>query len=284
MHEDEARGLTRCGRRRQLGPVVGHHLVELGDGLGHVGGAERPGHHGGLGDVLVAAGRVQRLGAVAVVGAQEAVDLGHVHPAQQVRVGRGVRTPVGGGAGDAAVDGPHDADGAVGVLDRAERRLGQEGAGALQASPRVAAVAGVLVDGRHRQRVQRLQQQRPDAADEHRRVAVHGADGVVGAEPARTLGDTGCARRRRGPSSPAMREKITAPMRPRTASSRAHADHCHPGRESHQQRPSWRLRMTSRGSRRIRRTFVQACSMPVIRSQVSHSSDPRASRPCPCSW
>ena len=82
MHEDEARRLPGRGRRSQLGTVVGHRLVELGDGLGYVGGTKRPGHHGRLGDVCVAARGIERLGSVAVVGAQEAVDLGHVHPPQ----------------------------------------------------------------------------------------------------------------------------------------------------------------------------------------------------------
>ena len=170
------------------GRYVGQCLVELGHGLGHVGSAQRPRHHGGLGDVLVAACGVERFGSVAVVGSQEAVDLGDVHPAEQVRVGRLVRSPVGRDTRDPAVHRSDDPDRAVGVLDRAERGLGEERAGALQASPGVALEAGVLVDGRHRQRVQRLQEQRADAADEHRRVTVHGADGVVRAEPARALG------------------------------------------------------------------------------------------------
>jgi len=44
----------------------------------------------------------------------------------------------------------------------------------------------VLRDRDHRERVQRLQQQRPEAADEHRGVAVHPPDGAVVREPARS--------------------------------------------------------------------------------------------------
>ena len=48
-------------------------------------------------------------------GAQEAVDLGDVHPAQQVRVGRRVRTAVRGRAADREVDLAHPGDHRLGV-------------------------------------------------------------------------------------------------------------------------------------------------------------------------
>ena len=67
---------------------------------------------GRLGDVLVALGAHQRLVAEAVVRGQEAVDLGGVHPAEQVRVGGGVRRAVGHRAGDRL----------VGALDGADHR------------------------------------------------------------------------------------------------------------------------------------------------------------------
>ena len=47
------------------------------------------------------------------------------------------------------------------------------------------AIVGVRCDARHRQRVQRLEQQRPHATDEHRRVGVHPSDRRVVVEPAR---------------------------------------------------------------------------------------------------
>ena len=43
-------------------------------------------------------------------------------------------------------------------------------------SPHVALVAGVVGDPLHGGGVQRLQHDRPDAADEHGRVAVHAGD------------------------------------------------------------------------------------------------------------
>ena len=64
----------------------------------------RRGDLGGLRDVLVAAGLVERPLAVDGVGPQEAVDLGDVHPPQQVRVRGGVRRAVRHLADDPLVD------------------------------------------------------------------------------------------------------------------------------------------------------------------------------------
>src|SRR6185437_4723302 len=50
--------------------------------------------------------------------------------------------------------------------------------------PRVAAETGMSRHRGHGQRVQRLQQQRPDPADEHGRVPVHAADRAPFREPA----------------------------------------------------------------------------------------------------
>ena len=82
---------------------------------GHVDGAEGGGDAAALGDVLVASAAVSGVGAVALVGPQEAVDLGEVDPRQQVRVGRRVGAAVRGGADDAAVHGAHDVDLPLGV-------------------------------------------------------------------------------------------------------------------------------------------------------------------------
>ena len=118
--------------------------------------------------------------------AQEAVGLRDMHPAQQVRIGCPVGPPVGGDARDMRVDAANPVHRALRVLDSAVRGRRQERAGALQAPPRVFAVVGVLRDGDHRQRVQRLKQQRPEAADEHRGIPVHTADRAVVREPARS--------------------------------------------------------------------------------------------------
>ena len=118
-------------------------------------------------------------------GGEEAVDLGDVHPLQEVRVGGGVRRPVRHGADDPLVDRADDVDRLLGVLGGAEGRHREEPAGAREPAPDVAAVAGVLSHRRHRLRVERLQQHRPETAHEHRRVAVDARDRAAGLEPAR---------------------------------------------------------------------------------------------------
>ena len=62
------------------------------------------------------------------------------------------------------------AHGRLGLARRCRTSSGEELGRALQAAPRVVAVVGVLGHARHGQRVEALQQQRPHAADEHRRV------------------------------------------------------------------------------------------------------------------
>ena len=158
---------------------------ELGLGRRRVEDPEPAGDLGGLGDVLVAAGLVERQPTVGLVGAQEAVDLRDVDPHQQVRVGGGVRRAVVERAGDAVVDRADGVDRLLRVVGGAERGDREEAAGAGEPAPHVAAVARVLGHGGHRRRVQGLEQHRPDAADEHRRVAVHAADRAGGVEPAR---------------------------------------------------------------------------------------------------
>ena len=174
---------ARLGGAAQLGAVGLQQVVGLGDRARHDVGAERRGHLPGLGDVLVPFGRRQRLGAEPAVRLEEHHDLGHVHPRQQVRIVGGVRPAVGCRALDAFVDGAHRVDRLLGVVDGPERRDGEEVAGAGQPPPRVAAEAGVGVDAGHRQRVQRLQQQCGESADEHRRIAVDARDRAAELEP-----------------------------------------------------------------------------------------------------
>ncbi len=87
MPDQEADGLPRVVGAAQLGPVGIQRLPQLGLGPRRVEDTEPLGDDGGLGDVLVPAGLVERRGAVHLVRAQEAVDLRDVHPLQQVRVG-----------------------------------------------------------------------------------------------------------------------------------------------------------------------------------------------------
>ena len=83
------------------------------------------------------------------------------------------------------MDSAHLVDSPLRIVCGTERGDREEGAGALQPAPRVAAVVGVLGDSRHGERVQRLEEQRPQAADEHRGVGVHPPDRAVLGEPAR---------------------------------------------------------------------------------------------------
>ncbi len=177
--------VARVVDRPQLGTEALDGGVELGLGGRRVRGAELARHDGRLCDVLVVARLVEGAGAVLPVGEQEALDLGDVHPLQQVGVVRVVRRPVGHRAVDPVVDRAHHVDGLLGVLGGAEGGDREEAAGAGQPTPHVAAVAGVLGDRGHRLRLHRLQQHRPDAPDEHRRVAVHDRDRAALGEPSR---------------------------------------------------------------------------------------------------
>ena len=150
------------GRRAGLGgaaqfrPVLADPVRELGLGAGRVGHPEFDGDPGHVGDVAVAPGLVQGLGPEPGVRAQEAVRLGDVHPGQQVRIRRRVGPAVRRRPADPAVDRPDPLGRRLGVAGPAERGDGEEVAGALQPSPRVAAVAGMRVHARHGQRMQRL--------------------------------------------------------------------------------------------------------------------------------
>ena len=121
---------------------------------------------GGVGDVAVAAGRVQRLRAVALVAAQEAVGLGHVHPAQQVRVARPVGQAAWPGPGDVLVHPPHAVDRRAGRPRRCRTwwprgrcssaaagptgRCGSRSAARPRSSPAGAATAAAAPAGRRR--------------------------------------------------------------------------------------------------------------------------------------
>ena len=188
MQQQEPDRLVGGRGAAQLGAVGRQDPAQLVLGRGRVDDAEVAGGDGGLGDVLVTLGPDQRPVAVAVVGHEEAVDLGRVHPAEQVRVVGGVRRAVGHRAGDRLVRALHRPDDLEGVLLGAEGRHRDVGRDLGQAAPHVAAVARVVGHPLHRGGVQRLQHDRPDPADEHRGVAVHAGDGGVGREPARAGG------------------------------------------------------------------------------------------------
>ena len=95
-----------------------------------------------------------------------------MHPGQQVGVVGPVREAVRGDAGDPFVGAADPGDGPFGRLGGPVGGDGDEGAGAAQPAPRVRPVVGVLGDASHGQRVQGLQQQRSEAADQARPAAV----------------------------------------------------------------------------------------------------------------
>jgi hypothetical protein len=86
------------------------------------------------------------------------------------------------------VDSADAVNGTLGVIGSAVGGHCEEGAGALEPSPRITPIIGMLCDAGHRQRMQRLQQQCPQAADENRCVGVYPPDWAVLGEPARARG------------------------------------------------------------------------------------------------
>ena len=104
-------------------------------------------------------------------------------------VGRGVGPSVGSGAHDGRVHPLDHRDGGLGVLGGAVGGGGDELGGAHEAPVGVAAVVGVLGHTGHGERVEHLQQQGPQAADEHGGVGVHPPGGAVGSEQPRIAVD-----------------------------------------------------------------------------------------------
>lgn len=142
----------------QLCPVAGQLPLQPGLAARRIRHPQGSGHPRRVGDVAVAVVLVQSAGTVALVGAQETVDLGEVHPAQQVRVVGSIRPTVGCPSAYPLVHGADAGDHLLRVAGGAERGHRQEGAGALQPTPRVTAVSRVAGHPGHRQRMQRLQQ------------------------------------------------------------------------------------------------------------------------------
>ena len=151
-------------------------------------GAQRPRHDRRVCDVLVSLVADQRFLAVPIVGRQETVDFGKVHPGQEVRVVCCVPPPVVRSADDPFVDAVHDIDGPLRFGCWPERRGREKVGGALEPAPRIAAVIGEFGDAGHREWVQRLEEDGPHPADEHRRVAMNPSDRCIVGEPSRFVG------------------------------------------------------------------------------------------------
>ncbi len=139
---------ARGGRRR--GPPAARRPC------GRVDDAEPGGGDPRLGDVDVGLRVRQGVVTEGLVAAQERVDLGDVHPPEQMRVTSAVGPAAVVLAAHPLVDRADRRDGLLGVLDRAEGRRREVVARALQPAPRVALVAAVAGDPGHRHRVQHL--------------------------------------------------------------------------------------------------------------------------------
>ena len=116
---------------------------------------------------------------------EEAVDLGGVHPREQVRIVGPVGHAVGCRALHAVVDRPDHRHRLLRIGDRSERGGAEKLGRPLQSTERIVLVGRVIGDARHGRWMQGLQEQRTDAADEHRRVGVHVPGRAVGPEQAR---------------------------------------------------------------------------------------------------
>ncbi|MCY1420576.1 hypothetical protein D9M71_362030 [compost metagenome] len=156
----------------------------------YVAGAQAFGDQGDLGVVGILIGDRQVRVAVAHVCCQEAADLSYMHPGQQVWIAGSIRPAIGGATDHLQVNGAYFFDQPVGILSRAEGGAGDELAGAAQAAEQVLAKVGVIPHAGQRQRVQQLQEQGTDAADQHAgEVAMHApADAARAEQPRVTLG------------------------------------------------------------------------------------------------
>ena len=174
----------------QLGGEPGEALGQLRLRARWVGDAHRLADDGHVRDVGVGVDRA--LAAQVQIGRQHRVHEGDVHPLQQPRVLRGVRPTIRGGALNAPVHHTHGIDGLLGQLGGAVRGGREVGPGALQPAEGVLAVGGVTVHPGHGQRVQGLQVEAADAADERGHRAMDGPDRIAWGEPpggAGRLGD-----------------------------------------------------------------------------------------------
>ena len=208
LHEQVLRHLAGLAGPLQLRPVGTELIAQRAFRLWWCRHTELTRDECGLRHVLVAVRTLERMIAVVRVGGEEAVDLGEVHPPEQMGIERRVRPAVGRDALDVLVDAADDPDRALGLGGRTERGRGDEVGRALQPAPRVVPVVAVLGDACHRQWVQRLQQQRPQTADEHRRVGVDATD--------RRVRTRTTARRVHRTAQPPVRERLEPTTRERT--------------------------------------------------------------------
>ena len=116
---------------------------------------------------------------------QKVADLRDMHPRQQCRVAGGIRAAIEASARDLLVNGAHLVDQPVGVCRRAKRGAGNELPGATQPPQHVLSEIGVIPYPGKRQRVQGLQHQSADAANQHAgEITMHLPTDGIGAKQA----------------------------------------------------------------------------------------------------
>lgn len=201
VQQNETCGLARFPRRAEFTPVGPEAGSEFSAITWRIGDTECFRHPRGVGDVAVAPRRVERIDAVSLVSEQETVDLGHMHPAEKVGISGAVGLSARSRPTHPVVYGTHTVDRVLCVVRSSVCGDGEKGTGALEPPPGVAAIAGMSFHGGHGQRVQGLEQERPQSADEHGRIAVDRANRPVRTEPARAgcSMDTGAVPRPCGP-------------------------------------------------------------------------------------
>jgi hypothetical protein len=183
-----------CGDGFEVGLHRAQGLGEFPAADGEVLGPEGPGAAGPVGDVGIGPVAAEPRGQVVadgLLGPEEGVGEGQVHPAEQGGVGGGVGTAVVGGAADPPVHAPDPRRLPLGEFRGAEGAHGEPARGPGEAGPGVAAVGGVPRHPGHRQRVRALPQECRDPADEGGEVAVDSPDDAVRLEPARSFSDQG---------------------------------------------------------------------------------------------
>jgi len=161
-------------------------ILRRGARCRHLGGAKGLRHARGLGVVAILILRTERVAAEQQPGIEKTAHLGDVHPGQQGGISGRVSASIGRGAVQRRMDGAHPGHGLRGHGGIAIRRGCDEQRGAPESPAQITAQIGVIPHRCQRQRMQRLQQQRADAADQHRHeVGVHAPAHRIGIEPPR---------------------------------------------------------------------------------------------------
>ena len=112
------------------------------------------------------------------MGGHKAAALGDMHPGQQRRVACLIRRAVLVHPGDPLMDPLHFGDQPLRVRGGGKGGGGDKLTGAAQAAKDILAKTGVVPDAGQRQGMQHLQQQRANAAAQHRgKIAMHLPDG-----------------------------------------------------------------------------------------------------------